>query len=52
MNDDHFNEEESAQRLAKSLKGAFAGRPTPLKAIPKKREESRAQKTAKNKEKR
>ncbi len=36
------SEQEIQRRLEATLKGAFAGRPTPLKDIPKRNGESRA----------
>ena len=32
--DDQYSERDTAQRLSKILRGAFAGAPTPLKEIP------------------
>jgi len=45
---DEYGKAESKQRLQKLLRGGFSGSPTPLKDIPKKGGESRAQ-TARNK---
>jgi hypothetical protein len=42
--DDKIIVVEIQERLLAVLKGAFATSPTPLKAIPKKREESRSEK--------
>jgi len=42
MDTDQFGKKETEQRLKAILRGAFAGSPTPLKDIPKKNGESRA----------
>jgi hypothetical protein len=41
--DDQYSEQETQRRLDAVLRGAFSGPPTPLKNIPKKSGESRAQ---------
>ena len=41
--EEFFSEEETQQRLRKILKGAFAGPPQPLKAIPTRHGKRRAQ---------
>lgn len=35
QSDDSYSQSETAQRMDKVLRGAFAGPPTPLKKIPK-----------------
>ena len=40
--DDHYIVEETQRRLQKTLQGAFAGPPIPLKDIPKRNGEARA----------
>jgi hypothetical protein len=41
QSDDSVSDDESARRLEATLKGAFAGAPTPLKDIPTRHGESR-----------
>jgi hypothetical protein len=42
MDTDQFSKKETEQRLKATLRGAFAGPPTPLKDVPKKNGKSRA----------
>ena len=41
--DDQFTDDESQQRLQKILRGAFSGPPTPLKAVPTRHGNKRAE---------
>lgn len=41
--DDQYSAEETEQRLRKMLRGAFAGPPTPLAAVPTRHGKRRAQ---------
>jgi len=51
MSQGQYDTKETEERLQRTLQGAFAGPPTPLKAIPKKNGESRGTKPKKRRSK-